>query len=263
LRDLLLEPGLRGLGPGQGRRLLQFFIAQRFHFLEELDVDFHVAALARDVLGDLLNHVSHELGHGLQPSLGFGGPGHPSGGHVARGRVHAGLAAHATHHLLFEFGEHVFGNLAVPKLASLLFRQALDHATKEHRGPLHALERAVGPHDLGGPLRLVGLGLWFRHLEALFVDDFLEFLAGLEEGYALGRHGDRRAGFRVAPFLHAAVAQTKAAEAAYLDLIPFGQGRADAVEDRVDHDFSLPFGQRRDLLGQLLDELHFRHGCAS
>src|SRR5437667_1181526 len=98
---------------------------------------------------------------------------------------------------------------------------------------------------------------------SLFVDDFLELLAGLEERHALGRHGHRRAGLRVAPLLHAAIAQTEAAEAADLDLVPFGQGRADPVEDRVDHDFSLPLGQRRDLLGQLLDELHFRHGCAS
>src|SRR5438876_317937 len=98
---------------------------------------------------------------------------------------------------------------------------------------------------------------------SLFVDDFLELLAGLEERHALGRHGDRRAGLRVAPLLHAAIAQTEAAEAADLDLVPFGQGRADPVEDRVDHDFSLPLGQRRDLLGQLLDELHFRHGFSS
>src|SRR6266508_2639982 len=94
----------------------------------------------------------------------------------------------------------------------------------------------------------------------LFIDDFLEFLAGLEERHALGGDGDRRAGLWIAAFLHAAVPQAKAPEAADFDLVALGQRRPDAVEDCVDHDFGLSFGQRVDLLGQFLNELRFCHG---
>src|SRR5207237_8993724 len=87
--------------------------------------------------------------------------------------------------LLFEFGEDVFGDLSVPKLAGLLLRQSLDHASQEHRGPLHALERALGPRDLGSDRRVVGLGLWFRHQGSYLLTISLRSLPALKKGTRL------------------------------------------------------------------------------
>src|SRR5438093_12696669 len=83
------------------------------------------------------------------------------------------------------FRSDVFRDLAVPELAGLLLSQTLDHAPQKHRGPLHALERALGPHDLGSARRVVGLGLWFRHQGSYLLTISLSSLPALKKGTRL------------------------------------------------------------------------------
>ena len=108
--------------PRQGSGVRRFLIAQCLDLFEQLDVDFHVAALAGRFLGDLFDHGAHELGDRLQSGFGLGRPRQPAGGHGARGLLKARLATHLAHHLPFKLSEDLFSDLAVTQLARFFLR---------------------------------------------------------------------------------------------------------------------------------------------
>src|SRR5262245_57191843 len=70
-----------------------------------------------------------------------------------------------------------------------------------------------------GGLQLVRVGGG----EGFAVDAQAQLLPDLEEGHALGVHGDQRAGLGVAPLPRLAVLHDEAAEAADLDALPAGE----------------------------------------
>src|SRR5262249_31693772 len=86
------------------------------------------------------------------------------------------------------------------------------------------------------------------------VNEVLEFLAGLEEGNALGRHFDLFAGLRIASHAAGALAGAEAAEAANLDLLALLDGFDDAVENGLDDDLRFlarEFGDPQDLFDKV------------
>src|SRR5437867_1312138 len=93
----------------------------------------------------------------------------------------------------------------------------------------------------------------------LLVDDLPEFFSRFKERHSFRRDCDGRARLGVTTFLHPAVAQPKASEPPDLNFIASRQGRPDAVEDRIDHHFSLAFREGGDLFRQLLNKLCFCH----
>src|SRR5574341_859488 len=84
--------------------------------------------------------------------------------------------------------------------------------------------------------------------ESLPVDEFFEFLAGLEERHAFGRHVHGAAGLGISALARAAAAEAETAEAADLDFVAPRQGVLDAVENGVDDNLGLTFGESFDLL---------------
>jgi len=86
------------------------------------------------------------------------------------------------------------------------------------------------------------------------VHPFLQLLADLEEGQALGLDADGGAGARVAAFVRTVAADLEAAEASDLDPIAVAQGRLHAIEDRIDEKLCPALGH---LLGlaQHIDEI--------
>src|SRR5437867_1433862 len=91
----------------------------------------------------------------------------------------------------------------------------------------------------------------------LLVDDLPEFFSRFKERHPFRRDRHGRARLRIATFLHPAVAQPKASKSPDLNFVASRQGRADAVEDRIDHHFSLAFREGGDLFRQLLNKLCF------
>src|SRR5688572_14040597 len=80
----------------------------------------------------------------------------------------------------------------------------------------------------------------FRHG---LVDQFLQFLAGLEVRDLLRRHFQLLPGLRIAAGAGLAAAQAEAAEAAELDLLSGAEGVDDGVEDDVDDRLGLLLGE--------------------
>src|SRR5207244_5624211 len=97
----------------------------------------------------------------------------------------------------------------------------------------------------------------------LLVDDLPEFFSRFNERHPFRRDRHGRARLRIATFLHPAVAQPKASKSPDLNFVASRQGRADAVEDRIDHHFSLAFREGGDLFRQLLNKLCFCHRLLS
>src|SRR5437867_1990538 len=73
----------------------------------------------------------------------------------------------------------------------------------------------------------------------LLVDQFLEFLAGLEVRHFLRRNIHLVAGLRVAPLARLALAESEAAEPPQLNLLAALQRIDDAGEDRVNDQFGV------------------------
>ena len=96
--------------------------------------------------------------------------------------------------------------------------------------------------------------------QRLFVDAAAEFLTGLEERYALGRHTDGDAGARVATLAGGTLTHGKGAEAAEFDTAALGEGTGDFLEDRVDELFEVVGAEVRVAVGKLLDEFGLGHG---
>src|SRR5678816_1681485 len=115
-------------------------------------------------------------------------------------------------------------------------------------------------HDVPGDRRrlrsLDGLGGF-----GFAVDQFLEFLAGLEVGNLLRRHIHLVAGLRITSLARLALPQPKTAEPAQLDLLAAVQGFDDAPEHRVDDDFRVLLGEIRHAR-HFLDEFRLGHAAA-
>src|SRR4029453_3374533 len=90
------------------------------------------------------------------------------------------------------------------------------------------------------------------------VDQLLQALADLEERNALLGDADVRARLRVATASGVPASHPEAPESTQLDLLDAGEGRGDAVEDRVHDELGFLLGQVRDL-GDLVDEVSLRH----
>jgi hypothetical protein len=113
--------------------------------------------------------------------------------------------------------------------------------------------RRCGPATAGG-------GGDDRGRLGLLVDEFLEFLAGLEVRHLLRRDVHLVARLRVAPLARLAAAQPEAPEPAQLDLLAAVQRVDDALEDRVDDDLGVLLGEVRDAR-HFLDEFRLRHAA--
>ena len=87
--------------------------------------------LPGDLFGDLLDHVTHEFRNRIQPVLGGGSPGETALRHLLCCVRHAGLAPHATHHLILELIEKIPRNLRTAKFPRLLLGQTANHATQK------------------------------------------------------------------------------------------------------------------------------------
>src|SRR5215470_4026997 len=97
------------------------------------------------------------------------------------------------------------------------------------------------------------------------VDELAQSLADLEEGNPLLGNVDAAAGLRITPLAGGAVPDTEATEAPQLDLVAFGEGIGDVVEDRVDNGFRFFLRQIRDFR-DFVDQLglgHARHRLTS
>ena len=125
-------------------------VSERFHPLKELHIHFHVAAVLRDFLGNLLDHSPHEFWHRVQPFFGRRSPGKTALRHRVGRFGHAGRAAHSSHHLTLELFEDRLGDLRIAEFPCLFFREPTHHPPQETRSTLHALQSAFRPSDVGG-----------------------------------------------------------------------------------------------------------------
>src|SRR5207244_1112107 len=97
---------------------------------------------------------------------------------------------------------------------------------------------------------------------ASFVHALLELLADLEERQALGLHGDRRAGARVAALVGAVLPDLEAAKASDLDALAPTQRLLHRVEDHVDEELCPTLGHLL-YIAQHVDEIRLRHRCVT
>src|SRR5258708_38598744 len=92
------------------------------------------------------------------------------------------------------------------------------------------------------------------------VDQYLQFLAGLEVRHLLRRHVHLVARLWIAPLARLPATQPEAAEPAQLDLLAAVQRVDDALEHCVDDDFRMLLREVRNPR-DFLDELRLRHAA--
>src|SRR5438552_14893607 len=103
---------------------------------------------------------------------------------------------------------------------------------------------------------------WRVQLRRSLVNEFLQFLAGLEIGDTFGRNTNGVACLRVTAAARATLAHAKAAETSQLNLLALVKTFDYAFENYFDQSLSIFLGQLGGV-GHIIDKIGFSHAVTS